>query len=330
MNYLRNSILATIVYYDIFDYPLTLLETHKYLVNPARVYRITGGLGEIQLNDISDELDRLVNSKILGTKNGFYFLEGRDSLFNLRMDRHKIADRKWKKFLRLANLFVLNPGLRGFFACGSMALSNTTKSSDFDVFVISRPDRLYTCRFFLWFLSSLMGVRRKADEGIAPDKFCFNHYITENRMALDYQSLYTAQLYSHLKPVYMSPEIFNNFFSSNIWMNNYLYNFNPQKEFVRRSINPSRIMRGIAVVTTAIFNSPAGDMIESVLKKYQKDRIMKNPLTGQPGGRVICTDTELEFHPHSFEQVVIDRYNKGLERLGITLLSKETDSGLTR
>ena len=37
LNFLEKSILATIVYYDIFDYPLTGFEVFKYLINPLHV-----------------------------------------------------------------------------------------------------------------------------------------------------------------------------------------------------------------------------------------------------------------------------------------------------
>src|SRR3989338_8571583 len=116
MTYLRNSILATIVYYDVLEYPLTLLEVYKFLVNPARIHKLTGGLGEISLGDISEELDRLVNSKILVENNGFYYLGGSKDLYSLRIEKHKIADRKWKKFLKQVKYLSLAPYLRGVFA----------------------------------------------------------------------------------------------------------------------------------------------------------------------------------------------------------------------
>ena len=130
MTYLRSSILATIVYYDVFDYPLTLLEVYKYLVNPGRISRITEGLGEIDLNEAAEELDKLLNSRIIGQKNGFYFLSDREGLYELRMKRDKISAQKWKKFLSMAKFLALAPYLRGIFISGSMAINNTDEKSD--------------------------------------------------------------------------------------------------------------------------------------------------------------------------------------------------------
>ena len=69
---------------------------------------------------------------------------------------------------------------------------------------------------------------------------------------------------------------------------------------------------------------------EKFLKNLQQKRISRNPVTYEPKGRVVFTENELEFHPRSFEAVVIERYNKGLRRLGIAPPITEVDSGLVQ
>lgn len=327
---MRNSILATVVYYDIFEYPLTLLEVYKFLVNPTRVHKLAGGLGEISIGDVSGELDRLVNSKILGEKDGFYFLKGRDELYPLRMERYKLADRKWKKFLKQIKYLSLAPYLEGVFASGSMAINNTTEESDFDVLIISKPGRLYTCRLFLWLISSMIGSRRKRDQKIAPDKLCFNHYLTDGNLKMVHQSIFNAQTYINLKPVMIAPEMVERFFAANFWLNDYAYNFKIQKDFSRRSVKAPVIFRSVARISESLLSSYPGNILENFLKRFQQKRIRINPATYEPGGRVVFNERELEFHPRSFEKAVIERYNHGLERLGIRPYLREVDSGLTR
>ena len=58
-------------------------------------------------------------------KNGFYVLPGRQGLYDLRIEREKIAAAKWKKFLKTARWFQMVPYLRGLMASGSMALGIT-------------------------------------------------------------------------------------------------------------------------------------------------------------------------------------------------------------
>ena len=329
MSYLRNSILATIVYYDIFNYPLTLVEIYKYMINPARIVKIEGGISEVSINSIVEELDKLEISGIIGTKNGFYFLNGRDDIYNLRMQRHKIADQKWKKFLKFVKYLALAPYLRGVFASGSMAINNTGEESDFDILVVAKSGHLYTCRFFLWVISSLAGARRKKHQKIAPDKLCFNHYIADDSLYIPHESIFNAQTYASLKPAMIAPGLIDNFYHANLWLNNYVYNFRPEKEFIRRSVTVPFIFKFIAESVESVLSLLKLDRrIETILRHFQQERIKKDPVTYSSGGRVIFTEQELEFHPYSFERIVINEYNRGVMRLGIVPYIKETDSGL--
>lgn len=342
---LRNSILATLVYYDVFDFPLTLFEINKYLINPERIregsqrasdsYGINPSrlvkdpvLGAISFGQIAEGVDSLVGSGLIGSKNGFYFLAGRDPLYELRINREKIAAQKWKKFLRIAKWFQMVPYLRATLASGSLAVNNTDQKSDFDVLSVAKSGRLYACRLFLSLVASVFRARRTRYERSAPDKFCFNHYITDENMHIKHESLFNAQTYVNLKPVLVGNGIFGRFYTENIWLNKYVYNFKPAEEFILRKVNPNPILAGVGRLGEFILNSFLGDILENWSKKYQQKRIRNNPATYERGGRVVFNDNELEFHPRSFEAFAIDKYNKGLKKLGIISHIEEKDSGL--
>lgn len=334
--------MATVIYYDVFDFPLTLLEVNKYLINPSRLVK-DPVLGVISFGQIAEELDGLVGGGLIGSKNGFYFLAGKDSLYELRIAREKIAAQKWKKFLKIAKWFQVVPYLRATLASGSLAVNNTDRESDFDVLIVAKSGRLYTCRLLLSLVASVFGARRTRYERSAPDKFCFNHYITDRdfpathgnpnsehgNMHIKHESLFNAQTYANLKPVLADEGIFRRFYTENIWLNKYVYNFKPAEEFVLRKVNPNPILVGMGKLGEFILNSPIGDTLEDWAKRYQQKRIRNNPATYESGGRVVFNDNELEFHPRSFEAFAIDKYNKGLKKLGIIPFVEEGDSGLT-
>jgi len=298
------------------------------LINPNR---LSGNpiLEIISLGQVADELDKLVNGGFVGSKNGFYFLPGRDALYELRIEREKIAAQKWKKFLRIAKWFQAVPYLRAVLASGSLAINNTGHESDFDVLSVAKSGRLYTCRIFLCLAASLFRARRTRYERSAPDKFCFNHYITDGNLNIKHESLYNAQTYANLKPILVDNGIFSRFYVENIWLNKYLYNFKPAEEFVLRKVSSNFFLLSIAGAGEFILNSSLGDKIENWAKRYQQKRIKNNPSTYEPGGRIVFNDNELEFHPRSFEAFAIDKYNKELKRLGIIPHAEEKDSGLT-
>ncbi len=325
---LRNSILATLIYYDILDFPLTMLEVYKYLINPGRL-SANSAVGTISLDQIAEDLGGLASSGRIASKNGFYFLPGRDALYELRIAREKIAVLKWKKFLRIAKWFQAVPYLRAVLASGSLAIGNTGHNSDFDVLTVTKSSRLYTCRIFLSLAASLFGARRTRYERTAPDKFCFNHYITDGNLNIAHESLFNAQTYINLKPVLARNGIFGRFYAENIWLNKYVYNFKPAGEFVLRKVSSNFLLLGIARAGEFILNSFLGAKIEDWAKGYQQKRIKDNPVTYESGGRVIFNDKELEFHPRSFEAFAIGKYNANLKRFGIISHTEEKDSGLT-
>src|SRR3989344_5350059 len=331
---LRNSILATLAYYDILDFPLTLLEVNKYLINPARLSK-DSVLGTISLSQIAENLESLVVVGLIGSKNGFYFLPQRDNLYELRIKREKIAAQKWKKFLRIAKWFQGVPYLRAVLASGSLAINNTKHGSDFDVLLVVRSGRLYTCRIFLSLVASVFRSRRTRYERSAPDKFCFNHYITDGNMNIKHESLFNAQAYANLKPVLVSNGIFSRFYAENSWLSKYLYNFlrsdlgtSLRSDLGIRRISPNLLFLGLRKFGELILSSYLGDKVEYWAKKYQQKRIKNNPITYESGGRVVFNDNELEFHPRSFESFAIDKYNKNLKKFGIIPYIEEKDSGL--
>lgn len=323
---LRNSILATLIYYDILDFPLTAPEIHRYLINPGRLHQ-GPSIGDITQNQIAESLDGLIRDGLVGLKKGFYFLQGRGGLCALRSERENIAEKKWKKFLRISKWFQAVPYLRGILASGSLALNNTDHDSDFDVLAVARSGRLYTCRIFLSFVASIFRARRTRYEKSAPDKFCFNHYITDGNLNIKYESLFNAQTYANLKPVFVNNEIFSHFYADNTWVSKYIYGFRPGTGSDK--VSPDRFLLIIAKIGEFVLNSRLGDLVENWAKKYQQKRIKENPATYEPRGRVVFNDNELEFHPRSFEALAIDKYNQNLKKFGITSFAEEKDSGLT-
>lgn len=260
-------------------------------------------------------------------ENGFYSLKGRTGLSALRLEREKISAQKWRRCLSRAYWLQIAPWIRGMFVSGSLALGTVGPESDFDILVLVEPKRLYLARLFLSGITSLIGARRTRYETSAPDKFCFNHYLTTDVLAMKHESIYNAQTYAHLVPMMVCSSLAGKFFADNLWINKFVYNFTPHQQTIRRTVRPSKFLKNIARVIEFIFQREIGNIFERWARRYQQDRISDNPATHAPGGRVVYTGTELEFHPHSFERVVIDHYNAVTRKLGVSM-NPEPDSGL--
>jgi predicted nucleotidyltransferase len=103
-------------------------------------------------------------------------------------------------FLHLKHRIVLwflmiFPGIRLIALCNSRAMGKHSENSDIDLFIITRSGQLWTARFFVTLISSILGVRRQNTHGLTKwgpeyikktkDKFCLSFFITEDAMNLD-------------------------------------------------------------------------------------------------------------------------------------------------
>lgn len=330
---LGRNILATLAYYDVFDFPLKAGEIFRCLFSFKHLGLPPEPLPS--LSAVEEELEQMRKEKKAGFADGFYFLFNREYLTPLRLRREKIAKKKWEKVFHAAWWLKFLPYIKAVFASGSLAMSNTEELGDLDVLIIVSQGRIWLSRLLVSGLMSLIGMRRKYNQKIAPDKICLNHYITDESLLIPHESVYTAQSYVNLKPVFISnPGIAGEFYKANSWLSEYVLSFGPglkrddaagshREKVLRRDF----LARFKVAVWKAILDTGIGDLLEQWAKRWQTKRIEKHRKQDPPGGRVVYNDDCLEFHPGSVEKEIIDKYNQRLEKLGLAELAIEKDSG---
>ena len=341
---LEKQILATIVYYDILDYPLTGFEVFLFLVKENK------NVNDVETRHclVSTEIIDLLNTseylkKYLGEKLGFYFLNVNDvetrhclvstdtkNIVQLRLNRKKIWDQKWKKARKIFWIMQVVPFSKLVMGSGSFSLGNTRKDSDVDLMIVSKKGRIWTVRTFFTLLTSLLGVRRYKDK--TEDKICLNHYITDKSLRIPFESIYTAHLYCHILSVYDSEEdrkLFKKFQEENEWMKKYLQNYEFSNLEGVRSIKRNKILNSVSKFFEFILSGKIGDYFERKMSKVQTKRIKKDPLNIKKGGRITISDDQLEFHPNSHEAKIIPEFNKKMKELELFEFGGQEDSGLT-
>jgi len=349
---LEKQILATIVYYDILDYPLTGFEVFLYLVKE------NGDVSDVETRQclVSTKIIDLLNTseylkKHLEQKLGFYFLQkspppplrkgeknppapfakGREiDIVQQRLNRKKIWDQKWKKARKIFWIMQVVPFSKLIMGSGSFSLGNTRKDSDIDLMIVAKKGRIWTVRTFFTLLTSFLGVRRHKNK--TEDKICLNHYITDKSLRIPFESIYTAHLYCHILSVYNSEEdrkLFREFQEENKWMKKYLesYEFSNLEGF--RSIKRNKILNSISKLFEFILSGKIGDYFEKKMSEIQTKRIKKDPLNMKKGGRITISNDQLEFHPNSHEANIIPEFNKRMKELKLFEFGEQKDSGLT-
>ena len=318
MTLLEKSILATLVYYDVLGRPMTGWEVFKYLIKKKN-------LGQLKLKKI---IDLLEDSPLISQKNGFYFLTGNKRIIKQRIERQKIADQKWKKTKRMVKLLQMIPFIRLVVASGSLAMDNPKKESDIDLLIITRTGRIWTCRGLTTLFIHCLGQRRHGL--LTKDRFCLNHYLTDQSLKIPLASLYNAQTYAHLVPLWETePGLYKRFQRANQWLKDYLVFYPQSQQGYLRQIKPNQSFAFSRRLREFILDKRAGDALEYILRKVQARRISQDPLTYQSGGRVVFNDKQLEFHPDSPEKGILEKYNQKMKELGLADLAQEKDSGLT-
>lgn len=325
MTPLEKTILATLVYYDIFDYPLTGFEIWRHLIRSKDFEDESMESGKV--------FEALHESAILkdctGHRFGFYYLKGRERIVEKRLWRKKLADQKWKKLKRVFRILSLVPYVRGIFVSGSLAMENSKDDSDVDIIVVAQHGRIWTVRTLMTALTFILGVRRHGEK--TKDRICLNHYITDRSLRIPFESLYNAESYVHLLNVYLEDEdIFRRFEEENNWLKNYVVNHDVTELHSVRAVHRLKIFSILARIFEYLLSRASGDKLEKIFSRVESERIQKDPLYHKAGGRITIDDTQLEFHPDSHEHFIIPEFNRRVTERGLAEFANQIDSGLNK
>jgi len=170
MDPLQSSILKTLTYFDLFDYPLTLLEIQKWLWRE----------NENDLEKIQKTLDK---SPQIDSREGFYFLQGRSDIVRQRKNRYVVAQKKFKKRLSYIRLLTWLPHVKAIFVVNNLAIANAGINSDIDLMIISQDDKIWTTRMFTTTLMKIFGLRPTQKKN--KDQLCLSIYLTESNLDLE-------------------------------------------------------------------------------------------------------------------------------------------------
>jgi len=335
----EKQIFATIVYYDILDYPLTSFDVFFYLIRNKKrcgLYkhkRTDSNAQQSSSCQFFEVVEALDSSKFLkdriDEKFGLYFLRGRDNIVQKRLDRKKIANHKWKKAKKILWVMQIIPFIKMMLVSGSLALGNSREESDIDLIIISKRGRIWTVRTFATLLVAILGARRSKNK--TKNKICLNHYITEKSLRIPFESLYNAESYIHLVNVYDNSrdrELHREFQKENKWIKDYVENCKFSDLGSLRSIKRNKALGFVSRFFETVLSGKLGDFLEKKLSELQSVKIKKDSLYCKNGGRVTISDEQLEFHPDSHENYIIPEFNRRMKKLGLLEFANQKDSGL--
>jgi predicted nucleotidyltransferase len=303
---LKDSILKTIKYFDVQDHALTLIEIAKYLIQPENEssfrQNFSGSVAADSAavdntsnqNILLSQIEKILENDLavqIGHQNGFYFLKGRETLSQKRLQNNFYASprlQRAKKYLPRARFI---PFIKAVALSGSEAISNSKKGSDIDLLVLTQKKRMWLGRLFISFYFQVLGMRRHGQ--FIENRFCLNHYVEAGKELQSDHNLYTAVEYVSLIPFFGGAEIFKFQQNNIVWIKKYLL----QPQFVQKQTPlPSVFQR----FWQRLLSGKIGDFLEALARRYQLRRIRIQDY-------ITVESDELSFHPGSKGQQVLKK-----------------------
>jgi hypothetical protein len=292
---LDEAILRTIVYADVFDFPLTTAEVHRYLIgHPASA---------------SDVEERLARSgglrKRLGTVSPFWFLAGREDLASVRREREAFAKNLWPEALRYGRRAVSLPFVRLVALTGSLAMNNVkSPDDDIDLLIITQSGRVWLARGLIVLL-----VRQARQRSVS---LCPNYILSEHNLELSKPSLFVAHELAQMIPIHGSSR-YQHLLDANSWLADFLPNASadmPVHATIRWTASLGR--RG----AEALLGGRLGDAVERWERERKIPRLRHE--AAQLGGSGATFTPDLcKGHMADHATVVYRQYMAGLARQGL-------------
>lgn len=299
---LSDRILSTLKFFDLQDYPVTLLELHRFLLSEKQALQaVVDELGEIetpkeietQKISLGEVISQVQKTPGISCKEGFYCLSGREEIIEQRLRNYVYGIEREKIIRSFAGVLKYIPFVRGAALGGSQALGVQKQTSDIDLLIFTDPNFLWLTRTLVTAYFQLIGKRRHGK--FIANRFCLNHYLANPREVHEFRNLYTALEYGRLRPLVYSSCTLRFAYNNKAWMEQVF----PEMEFTKPGSEKSH---PIQRVLEAIFDNRVGRFIERKLKSMQLPHIRTKEKF------IVVHDDELSFHPDSKQEGLLEKF----------------------
>lgn len=297
-NEIRQSIIKTVLYSDIFDYPLTYGQVWKYLLSPKKIKRIN--FEEVLKNFKNLSAGRQCP---IVEKEGWYFLKGREKILKKRTERKKESEIKITTARNVTRILSAIPSVLLIGVSGGVSLHNADKNDDIDLFVITKENSLWQTRLLLVLLLKIMGKHRSRKDVKVKDKICLNMLVSEKDLAFpkDRQDIYTAHEIVQMTPIFNRNKTYEKFMLKNLWVRKYMPNALTgikNKELRIKNRKQSATIRYLMLAA------------EVVVKEIQLWYIKRHI------GKESISEGTLAFHPFDYKKDIIQSFEDRVKKYG--------------
>ncbi|MCL5090456.1 MAG: hypothetical protein M1514_00425, partial [Patescibacteria group bacterium] len=282
------SVLRTLVYADLFDYPLTLQEMRRFL--------IVEGVGKAKVDQ--NFLQIFADYRLISTDGKYYFLKDREALASIRDKREKCSKEKMLLAQKAAEKLAKIPFVEMVGLTGALAMNNAQKDDDIDFFIISHKNTLWLTRALIFFLCLFLRIdRRKYNDQIVKNKICFNLFLDESNLRIEPENLFLAHEICQIKLLFNKDSTYEKFLWENRWVREYLPNAIQNFKFLIFNFKSnSLILNFLNVLNKVAFR---------LQYHYMKPRVTTEKISL----------TQAFFHPNNLQEKILNEYEERCQKL---------------
>ena len=300
MKPLHTQILRTLLYYDIWQYPLTARQLHAFLPSDTKCFE-----------EFTERLTTEGPGDNVRTSEGFYYVKSRDSsIVKQRKERERHARRLWIGARLGMHIIKRCPFVRGILVSGDLSKNAATSKSDVDFFILTEPNRLWIARTLLILFKKVFLFNSKKF-------FCLNYFAAADHLLLQEHNIYTATEVAHLKPLFGSG-LFAEYLSANAWITEFFPNFQPDASFFPRTNNRRSLLQRLLEVLSLPF--PLDRLDDYLLHRMRAVWAKRYPEYDEETRDRIFRSTKHESRAYggNFEDKVLTLYEQKLRDFGVS------------
>ncbi len=300
---LEARILSTLKFFDLQDYPLTLLEIHNFLLNDfSAILKFTDNKFELSKTAGQEEKGVSVDEVLVCLEEqcapfvvqsrGFYALKGSENTITTRLKNYFFGIRREKLITRFSSNLRHVPFVRGAALAGSQALGLQKENSDIDLLVFTHPRYMFLARVLVSLYFQILGLRRHGSK--ITNRFCLNHYMASGKILTEDKNLYSAAEYIKLRPLAYSQAVVEFQEKNQGWIKTLF----PNVSFKLQNIEKTSLLQKIL---ENFLDNAFGNWLEKISNRIQHSRIL-------PGEFIVVCEDELSFHPNNRKQELFRRF----------------------
>lgn len=264
---LTDGEMLSIIYHDIFDYPLDFFDLIKWRANDKKIK---------------------VNRQLVAIKEGHAFLAHKEGLVYKKLIKLRTSQRKMVIAKKVANILSFIPTVKMVGITGSLAMNSSTEDSDIDFLVVTSKNKLWTTRLIVMLILKALGVSlRRSLDNKQEDKICLNMWMDEDSLAWKKdKNFYTAHEIAQIKPLVNKDTTYDKLLFKNKW----ILDFWPNSVKIKKNVNLKESNKPDVV-----------GFVEKIFFQLQY-KYMKNKITNE-----YISMKKAFFHPNDWSKMIIER-----------------------